>query len=249
MSLSRKTTEELLGIAEMAFNVAKTDEKFKAPLLAYRIDDARVDEYLAIFSDAKEKYHDFVRERGEQFEATAAVEKALAEAKPVYNEHVTLARLALKENPSMKGKFGLNGRRKRRVFSWIGQAEVFYRNLLDDAEMLASLDARYGLTLERLEAGRDLVLAVKAVNSKQESEKSESQQARVDKDESLRLLQGALSEYFQVCKFAHADNPQLLERVGITVLSENYTRKVKKVAPATEEPEVTGETGGTTPAE
>lgn len=250
MTLSKKSPEQLLGIAEMAFNVAKNDERFKAPLQAYKIDDARVDEYIAIFQDAKTKYQDFVNERGEQFEATAEVTHAVEKASPVYIEHVTLVRMMLKNNIEKQKRYAVRGQRKKDIYGWIQQAEIFYCNLLANEELLADLEVRYGLTREKLEQGQQLILQVKAATAKQQVEISESQQARVEKDRALSYLRTVLGDFFQVCKFAHRDNPQVLERAGIKVYSENYKPKVKTTPPVTqEEPGETGETGETQPAE
>lgn len=224
--ITKKTMENILGIAELAFTTAKTDEEIKTPLLEYNYDDARLDQCLALHKKAKEDYQKQIKERSEQFQATAELENALDEANPIYIEHITLTRLALKSKPKKKSKFSLAGSRRRDIYGWIEQAEVFYDNVLGDEEVLTDIAARFGLTKEKLEMGKQLVLKVKEANKNQEKEKSDSQQATEDRDKSFKVLYDALSEFYQVSQFAFADRPQLLERLGYLQLSEGYRRRV-----------------------
>jgi hypothetical protein len=134
--------------------------------------------------------------------------------------------LALRNKPKKKSKFALAESRRKDIYGWIEQAEVFYDNVLGDEEVLTDISTRFGLTKEKLENGKQLVLKVKAANKNQEKEKSDSQQATEDRDKSFKVLSDTLSEFFQVCKFALAHKPQLLERLGILKLSEGYRRRV-----------------------
>jgi hypothetical protein len=223
--ITKKTMENILGIAELAFTTAKSDEEIKTPLLAYNYDDARLDQCLELHKKAKADYQKQIKERSEQFQATAALDSALEEANPVYIEHITLTRLALRNKPKKKSKFALAESRRKDTYGWIEQAEVFYDNVLGDEEVLTDIAARFGLTKEKLEIGKQLVLKVKEANKNQEKEKSESQQATEDRDKLFNELSERLSEFFLVCKFALAHKPQLLERLGYLQLSEGYRRR------------------------
>jgi len=225
--ITKKTMEKILGIAELAFTTAKLDEEIKTPLLAYNYDEARLDQCLDLHKKAKEDYQKQKKERSEQFQATAELEKALDEANPVYIEHISLARLALKDKSRKKPKFSLAESRRKDIYGRLEQAEVFYDNVLADEEILNELATRFGLTKEKLAAGKQLVIKVKQANKSRQKEKSESQQATLDRDKSFKVLYDALSEFFQVCQFALAARPQLLERLGYLKLSEGYRRQVE----------------------
>ncbi|UCH97859.1 MAG: hypothetical protein JSV88_13670 [Candidatus Aminicenantes bacterium] len=220
--ITKKTMENVLGIAELAFTTAKTDEEIKTPLLEYNYDDARLDQCLAVHKKAKEDYQKQIKERSDQFQATAELETALDEANPVYIEHITLTRLALRNKPKKKSKFALAESRRRDIYGWIEQAEVFYDNAFADEEVLNEISTRFGLTREKLEKGKQLVLKVKEANKKQEKEKSEAQQATEDRDKSFKVLYDILSEFYQVSQFALVHKPQLLERLGYLKLSTGY---------------------------
>lgn len=225
MILTKRTMENLLGTAEMAINTAVSDDDVKVPLSEYNWNEQRLQEGLQLHQSAKQKYQQQVKERGDQFQAGAAVEDAYEVANPVYIEHLTLTRLALRKQPEKKDNFALRGRRKKNLFGWIEQAELFYDNVLEDEEVLKQL-VRYGLTKEKLEKGRQMVLKVKNANRSQEREKSQSQEATVERNRAFDALSDWLSEFFQVCKFALAANPQVLERIGITAASEDYRRRI-----------------------
>ncbi len=225
--ITKKTMEKILGIAELAFTTAKLDEEIKTPLLAYNYDEARLNQCLELHKKAKEDYQKQIKERSEQFQATADLEKALDEANPVYIEHISLTRLALRNKRKKKSKFALAESRRKDIYGRLEQAEVFYDNLFADEEILTELSTRFGLTKEKLEKGKELVIKVKQANQSQQKEKSESQQATLDRDKSFKALYDALSEFFQVCQFALAPRLQLLERLGYLKLSEGYRRQVE----------------------
>lgn len=235
--LTRKTMEHVLGIADLAFSAGRDDEELKPLLLPYRYDEVKMDFNLDLLRQAREAFQRFIKEHGEQMQATAELEAAVDEANPVYLEHITLTRLALRYEPAKMVKFGLKGPRRKDTYGWIEQAELFYDNVLADEDILLKLDEKFGLTREKLEAGRELILKVKAANKKQEKEKSESQQARMDRDKVFKELYHALSDFLQVCKFAFADKPQYLERVGFLKYSEGYRRQLQEAVEEEEEGE------------
>ena len=224
MFLTKKTMENTLGVAEMAITTAMNDEEVKTPLLEYNYDESRLQEGLDLHKIAKQKYQQQVKEKGEKLQARENIEKTYNEANPVYIEHITLTRMALKKRPAMKDKFSLRGSRRRDIFGWIEQAELFYKNVLEDEEAL-NLLSYYDLTKEKLQKGQELVLKVKTAVQTQQKEKSESQDATEKRDQAFNALSDWISDFFQVCKFALNTKPQVLERLGILALSEGYKRR------------------------
>ncbi|MCP5108647.1 MAG: hypothetical protein GY950_35000, partial [bacterium] len=220
--------EHVLGVAELAFGTAQEEEDVRTPLLNYNYDDKKLKWCMEIQTVAKKDYQNQLKQYSEQFEATKALEAAFDEANPVYIEHVTLTRMVLRFNPVKLIKFGIKGRRRRNNFQWVQQGELYYDNTLEDEELLLELNERFGLTKEKLEAGRKLVLNVGEALRVQAKERGEAQQATVDRDKSFRELYYALSDFFQVCRFALAPTPQLLEKVGILKFSEGYRRQLKE---------------------
>jgi hypothetical protein len=219
MIISNKKMESILGNAELAVSNALENEELKTMLMEYNYDDQRLNEGLSLQQKAKELYQTYAKEHGQQLEATSQLEEIFEECNSLYIEHITLSRLALRNEPSKKSKFALDGERKNDMFGWIEQAELFYDNCLADEELLNKL-LRYNLSGEKLEKGRQSVLNVKKANQTQEKEKSESQEARRQRDEAFTLLSDWMTEFNTVARFACSAKPELLEKLGIFVKSD-----------------------------
>ncbi len=225
--ITSKTMAFVLGISEMAFTSAKVEEDILAPLTLYSYDKAKLDWCMSIHDKAKKDYQYQIVQYSEQYQATKALEEAYDEANGDYIEHITLTRLALKHDRSKWTKFGLNGKRKKDIFGWLEQGELYYDGMLSDQEVIALVTEKFALTLEKLENAKAKLLKVKEANRNRQKEKAEAQQATVDRNESFKVLYHTLSDFFQACRFALAPTPQLLEKVGILKLSEGYRRQLK----------------------
>ena len=219
MVRSNKKMESILGNAELAISNALVNEEVKTMLMEYNYNDQRLNEGSTLQKKAKEFYQSYIKEHGQQIESTSQLEKTYEECNPLYVEHITLSRLALRNEPAKKSKFALDGERKKDLYGWIEQAELFYDNGLADEELSNKL-LRYNLTREKLEKGRELVLKVKKANQTQEKEKSEAQESRRQRDATFDVLIDWISEFTTVARFACASKPELLEKLGIFVKSD-----------------------------
>jgi hypothetical protein len=161
-------------------NVQSTPEIATA-LATFGIAEARLQEGTELLAQARTLHADQVRERGEQHQATEALNRAWDEADETYSVHRRLVRLVFRDDLRKLDVLGLSGSRKRSLSGWLGQATVFYTNLVADAEALAAL-GRYNVTQEAIEAGKGLVDTVAQLNSAQKREKYEAQQATKDRD-------------------------------------------------------------------
>lgn len=117
-----------------------------------------------------------------------------------------------KEDQKQKA-LGLKGRKKVSLSGWLHQAEIFYKNILDDADLQQKL-AQTNLSQEALQQAQSLVQAVSDLDSAQEKEKSEAQQATQERNQALDELNEWYSEVKELAFIAFEDNPQKLEALG-----------------------------------
>jgi len=218
MPIPVSTMEDLLVNSKMAINNAMSDEEIKTLLLEYNYDDSRYNEGLELNKKAEELYNKQKKEYSEQYKASEELDKAYKAAKPVYQEHVDLTRLAFRHDPSQLVSLGVEGSLHRQFSAWLTQARQFYDNTINDEKVLGKI-ARYNLTKEKLEKGFQLISIVEVANNKQEKEKGEAQQFTKDRDKAMDALSDWTYELSVVAKFALAEKPQLLEKLGIKVES------------------------------
>lgn len=221
---------------QLIFNAASDDE-IKALVEPYGYPEAKLDEGKNIYNAADAAVEKQKSDYARQFEAKSIFDAAFDEAEEEYIELITLVRLALGGDPVKLMVLGLDGKRPKKFSSWLRRANRFYNNAIDNAELLP-LVAEYGVTNARLTAGRELVKKVETANDEHDKARGTAQQSTVDRNESIKVLDEWTSAFKTVCRMALKDRPQLLERLGIVVLSAGYTRKTKeeKEEPPAEEP-------------
>ncbi len=210
--------DQFLSQARLAIHNARHTPDILAALSAFGYDEARLQEGAALLAEAESLHARQVKEYGEQYQATAALNQARQAAEGRYNTHRRLARIALKGEPERQKAIKLQESRKRSLSGWLQQASVFYANTLGDAEVLAGL-ARFNVTQADLEAAQAAVQQVADLDAAQEREKSEAQRATKERDAALDALGDWLADMKEVARIALADDAQMLEALQFDVVA------------------------------
>lgn len=208
---------------QLLFN-ARSEPEIMGLLQPYNYDDPRLQEGIDIYNEADRLFEKQRLDYIAQLEAKDIFEKAYKDANDIYIEHVTLARLALDDEHTKWLILALDGKRSRTLAGWLRQANEFYNNAVDNPEILEKI-AVYGLTNEKLLEGKGKIKKVEISNDNHDKAKGTAQQSTIDRNNALKALEKWTFAFIQVCRLAFKDKPQLLEKLGIPVLSEGYKRK------------------------
>jgi hypothetical protein len=212
------TIDEFLTRAGVAINNARQTPEIAAALAGFGYDEARLEAGAELLADAEARQAAQKQEYGDQYQATAALQQAQAEADQLYEVHRKLAQVALKKVPKQQESLGLGQPKKHSLSGWLGQATIFYTNALNDPEVQAAL-ARFNITPEALQQGQVLVQQVVELNGSQEREKYQAQQATKDRDAALDRLDDWLGDFKEVAVIALASQPQQLEALQFGVVA------------------------------
>ena len=213
-----QSIDEFLTNAQVAIANAQANTEIQESLAAFGYTPEIVQTGKLLYDRAAATVQQQKAEYGDQIGATAALEEAWAQAKKDYNLLVQVARVAFKNDPGVATKLALNGRRKESFSGWLEQANVFYDNAIANPDTIAAL-SNFGITQEKLQAGKTQVEELAALNAAQEKEKGEAQQATKTRDEALDALDDWLEDFLAIAEVALADKPQLLEALGVLVRS------------------------------
>lgn len=219
MGRALKMDEFLLSANVMVEN-ALSDDGIRQAVAAYGYTDTRLNQGRKLYEEAVALHNAQRKEYGEQFQATADLEKAWDEADRVYAKTVSVARVALADSRKAGVSLQIAHCKKQSVSGWIEQASMFYWNLTGDAELL-SLMEHYGYSAEKLRAEAELVAAVHEKNQRQKKEMGEAQEATEKRDAKLDELARWVSDFRVILKVALDDHPQWLEKVGIQARSQS----------------------------
>ena len=204
---------ERLLAAQLAIDNALKIPKILDELTAYGYNAERIAAGKKLYEEASELVNFQKKEYGEQYEATDDVNTAWETADKAYMTTLKVARIALRANVSAQNALALTGIRKNSLSGWLEQTDVFYRNLLADPEMIATM-GNFGYNKEKLDAEKVLVDAVADANLIQEKEKGEALDATAKRDAKMDELDKWMADFKQIALIALADNPQWLEKLG-----------------------------------
>ncbi|MGB4775553.1 MAG: hypothetical protein WBP45_10295, partial [Daejeonella sp.] len=93
------------------------------------------------------------KEYGEQYDATKAYTDSVNLLHPDYMDHLSLARVVLKNNTAAKTALGLKGDRTQSESGYCSQALLFYKNAISNTEYQSAL-AKVGVSEADLQAGK-----------------------------------------------------------------------------------------------
>ncbi len=220
MVLTKQSIAEILLAAQVAIDNAISDREIRNMLLPFGYNDVKLNTGKALLDRANELQQKQQKEYGDQFKATAIVNEAREKADVEYMRFVKVARVAMKSDYGFYKQLALNGDRKRSLSGWIAQAKQFYLNALSDDAVLAKM-AAYGMTKEKMEAGKLLLEGVEYANAEQQKEVGEAQQATLERDNAVDNLCEWLSEFVAIARIALEEKPQYLEKLGILERSED----------------------------
>ncbi|MCD4820269.1 MAG: hypothetical protein K8S23_16425 [Candidatus Cloacimonetes bacterium] len=214
MPLVKKSIQDRLLAANIALENALTDTEILGLLSEFGYDETKINAGKELYNSADEKFQQQKTEYGEQYAATGVLQTKWDTSNSFYIKHVKVARIALKNDYGDYLKLGLGGSRKRTLSGWLVQSRQFYINALGDAGIKTKL-AEFGITEAKLQEGRNLTDEVEAANTTHKKEKGEAQQATLDRDKALDIMEDWLSDFIAISRIALEDKPQLLEKMGI----------------------------------
>lgn len=233
----RTTIPEFLKGSRMLIVGIKEDDFIKQRILEYNFDETRITEAAAAFEEAEKAESNKTLEYGEQLEAKARFDKIMKESEEIFRKHSDFIKLALRDDFEKQNLLFITGQpRSQKLTDWFKYVLEFYSRVLGDEDVVSRV-TKYGITKEKLEQGRQTIITAQEAKTKHEKEMGEAQDAADRRDTAFEKLLYIVEELELICKYALKDRPQLLEKLGIEVLSAGYKRKNKdKEEEETEEP-------------
>ena len=152
---------------------------------------------------------------GAQKAITRSFREQQAEVNEQYLYHLSIAKIALRNDLSLWDVLQLNGRRETTVAGWFNQVRAFYANIA----LASAVMKRHGVSAQELTQTRQKLEAAAQLRIAQAQKKSETQTATQQRQELFSLLQQWESDLRYLAKYALKDSPQQLEALGIVVVA------------------------------
>lgn len=213
-----ETIDSQLFAAQLAINNALNDPDILADLNRFGYDKAKINAGKALLEKAKRLVDQQKVRYGEQYAAGETLAQAHQSANEAYGITFKVAKVAFKDNVNAQNALELGGRRKRSLVGWLGQAQIFYNNLLAYSDLLVRM-ANFGYDRTKLESERGLVEQVAHLNEQQEAEKGEAQEATKQRDAALDALDEWVTDFKAIAEVALIASPQRMEKLGLRVMA------------------------------
>jgi len=213
---ARLTFEHKLQAIREGINNSLSDASIRQRVASYNVDEARLQEGATLLAQVEGIFFQQQNLSISYLEATRAVHSAQEIAEKSLQRFIGIARIAFSTNKELLGKL-LTFKRKKQTFAeWLEAARLFYSNALSIPGVLDEF-ARYTVTQQDIEAGRQLVLEAESAKNRQSSIAAEAQVLTDQKVLSFKSLWAWWIEYRQIIRLALKAEPQLMEKVGIVV--------------------------------
>ncbi|WP_045028414.1 hypothetical protein [Draconibacterium sediminis] len=209
-----KEIDQLLTKSGTAINNSLQNTKLQPLLAEFGYTAEKLTEGKALLDTATSLNITQAKETGEKVQATATLDEKRELANREYIKYVKIARIAFTDEPGIWKSLGLAGERKGSISGWISQARQFYSNLMANTDWMTKMNT-YGITIEKLQAGEELLQEVEEAQNQQKTEMGEAQEATRLRDEAADILQDWYSDFIAIARIALEDNPQYLEMLGI----------------------------------
>lgn len=214
MSIYQMSNSSLLALYARVLKNSQRSPVIREALASYGYDEEAFNEGTSLLEAFQRGVSEQTRRYGEQVSVTDSLNDAWdALHNRVYMPHVTIARMVF-ENRGTLRRLGIDGQRPKGFDAWMQEARHFYDTLLEDESLVAQM-ARRGIGRQKLEAARQDVEELGALDRLQEEAKSEAQEATRRRNGQRRAALDWLADYQKIARLALVDQPDLGEQLGI----------------------------------
>lgn len=209
-----KPIEERVPAYELMINNAMADTQIATEISMYGYPVETMTSLKQNVSGVKNLMFIFKKEHGDQYQATLVHDELRVVAHKYYMRLLSFARILFGEDRAASAALALSGNREEDYGGWLVQVQTFYNNMLATPaylEKMAGLNCNQAL----IEEGKNLLDQVVKAKENQAIERGEAQIATVNRNVKLAELDKLMSRFKKVCEVIFADQPQVLEKLGI----------------------------------
>lgn len=211
------SVQELLAKMKLAFTNAKQPE-ILAELETVGITDVLLTAYLQEVEQLEILNQSQQKEYGEQYNATDAFDKKMAEIDELFTRHRNLAKIAFKKNRQAYTTLGIDEPKKRSYAAWLQQVKNFYAQILANADF-KTIAAGINIKDAVITAQQNALVELSTLKESQKKESGEAQKATEVRDEALDELYPKYRDLVDYARVLFKDD-QTLEKLGIIVKRE-----------------------------
>ncbi len=134
----------------------------------------------------------------------------------LYKRHLSIARIAFREDSAATIALDLKGIRATQLSRWINQCRSFYTFLQNNENWLKQLE-RYNIKTADLQNSLELVNKVEKLEEKVRYNRGISKDSTYKRNQKAQELGQWVNDYLSIARIALSESPQMLEALGVVV--------------------------------
>jgi len=217
MAQTKTTIAGRLNSAQVAIHNTLADAEIQAAVAAYGYSVEKINAGKAIYERAVAAVNAQIAAAGAQRDTTAGAAATRKAAYAAYQSLNKVARAVFAQDKTKLTMLGLTGAMPKSVSGFLIAAYALFENA-NHPDIQAQL-AGFGYDSAKLQSERALIAAYEAANRSQEQSKGAAQQATRDQDAALQELKTWYQQYIKIARVALQGKKELLEKLGIRMLS------------------------------
>ncbi len=217
MSQTKTTIANQLNSAQVAINNTLADAEIQTAVAGYGYSVEKINEGKAVYEQAVAAVNAQIAAAGAQRDATASAAAARQKAQAAYQSLAKVARAIFAHDRARLAMLGLTGAMPKSAAGFITAAYALFQNA-SQPEIQTQL-ASYGYDSVKLRNEQGLIVAYEAAERGQEQTKGAAQQSTRDQDSALKALKLWYQQYIKIARVALQGKKELLEKLGIRMLS------------------------------
>ncbi|MCP5047846.1 MAG: hypothetical protein GY940_11790 [bacterium] len=204
-----------------------SDVFIRERLVSFGISNSRLEEVDTLLRETVESESEKGLLEGLQYGAKEDADDAFEKAESTFKRDKKFLRLALKNNSPLfreillENYWKIRAKPRRLKCMW-----EFYDRLLGDEVVVENMK-RFGTNREVLEQSRKIVMDAVKASDLLAQKKGEAQIATARRNEKLEKLMDTVDQLLASCTYALEDQPHMMEKLGVPVLSPDYARRLK----------------------
>lgn len=201
-------------IATTAINNAMSNASIAAYMAALGYDAVKMNEGKSLLEQTQALHLQKNQKFNEQKAATTTRDTIRQKIDTTYTTHRKLAKVAFKKMPIWAEALRLKGRKGQTLITLKAQVNAFYTTALNNADIHTEL-AKFKVTVQDLQDIQQQIVVLENAEALQKQKKGAAQQATLARDEVFAQLDEWMKDFQAVAKAALAQEPQLIEALGI----------------------------------
>lgn len=206
------TISNIMWAASLAVNNTAKDQEVARKMSQYGFPPKRMQEGQVLLTGAQNLHLDKDTRYDESWQISNQMDQELEAIRPVFVEHVTIARFAFRHQEAVLRTFNISSISSNK-WTWVKQANNFYSKVMAYAEQMAAHGANEQELLQ-IKASLENIMVLREDRM---HKKGEAEDTTENRNRAGKALKKWVSEFRTAARLALKDNPQKLEAFGIKV--------------------------------